>query len=204
MEPPLGLNVKDKVCKLKRALYGLKQSPRAWFRRFSNFMKNIGYVQSDADHTLFVKRQKKNITTLIVYVDDMVITCNDQKEITNIHKVLATEFELKDLGELKYFLGIELARSKRGISMCQRKYVLDLLAKTCMFDCQPTDTPIEVNQGLMIHSDQVPTNKERYQRLFGKLIYLCHTRLDITYVISVMSQLCMLRVQTIWKQCTES
>lgn len=77
--------------------------------------------------------------------------------------VLATEFELKDLGQLRYFLGIKVSRSQRGITICQRKYVLDLLAETDMLDCQPVETPIEMNHGLTLQTGQVPANKERYQ-----------------------------------------
>ena len=188
MDPPLGVESNGRVCKLKRALYGLKQSPRAWFGRLSSFMKKVGYKQSDADHTLFVKTSKGKTTALIVYVDDMVVTGNDPEEITKLQKLLAAEFELKDLGQLKYFLGIEVSRSKAGITMCQRKYVLDLLAETGMLDCKPTDTPIETNHKLSIHEDQVPVNREKYQKLVGKLIYLAHTRPDIAYAVSVVSR----------------
>ncbi|XP_050117549.1 uncharacterized mitochondrial protein AtMg00810-like [Malus sylvestris] len=89
---------------------------------------------------------------------------------------------------LKYFLGIEVARSKHGIFLSQRKYVLDLLAETGMLDCKPVDTPIEQNHRLGLFPDQVPTHKERYQRLVGRLIYLSHTRPDIAYAVSVVSQ----------------
>ncbi|CAL8178291.1 unnamed protein product [Prunus armeniaca] len=84
-------------------------------------------------------------------------------------------------GDLKYFLGIEVARSKHDIFLSQRKYVLDLLAETGMLDCKPIDTPSEQNHKLGLYLDQVHTNKERYQRLVGKLIYLAHTRFDIAY-----------------------
>ena len=89
-------------------------------------MKKVRYKQSDADHTLFVKKNKEEVTVLIVYVDDMEVTGDDPEEMSNLQTVLTAEFELKDLGHLKYFLGIEVARSKAGISMCQRKYVLVL------------------------------------------------------------------------------
>jgi len=100
------------VCKLQRALYGLKQSPRAWFGRFSLAMKKYGYQQSHSDHTLFLKRQRGKVTALIIYVDDMIITGDDSKEISSLQEQLATEFEMKNLGGLKYFMGIEVARSK--------------------------------------------------------------------------------------------
>ena len=83
----------------------------------------------------------------------MVVTGNDPSEITALQKKLAAEFELKDLGNLKYFLGIEVARSVQGISLCQRKYVIDLLTEMGMLDCKPAETPIEVNHGLSIHED---------------------------------------------------
>ncbi|KAI5312168.1 hypothetical protein L3X38_041341 [Prunus dulcis] len=108
----------------------------------------------------------------------------DKAEMQNLQKYLALEFEMTSLGDLKYFLGIEVARSKHGIFMSQRKYVLDLLAKTGMLDCKPIDTPSEQNHKLGLYLDQVPTDKEHYQRLVGKLIYLAHTRLDIAYEVS--------------------
>ncbi|KAM1912364.1 hypothetical protein ACFX14_000440 [Malus domestica] len=95
---------------------------------------------------------------------------------------------MKELGELKYFLGIEVARSKHGIFLSQPKYVLVLLAETGMLDCKPVDTPIEQNHCLGLFPNQVPTHKEQYQRLVERLIYLSHTRPDIAYAVSVVSQ----------------
>ncbi|GJX61870.1 putative RNA-directed DNA polymerase [Tanacetum coccineum] len=190
MELPPGVmnSEKGKVCKLKKALYGLKQSPRAWFGRFTKSMKAFGYRQSNSDHTLFVKRKAGKLTALIVYVDDMVVTGDDTEEIEALKNYLSQEFEMKDLGQLKYFLGIEVARSIQGISMSQRKYTLDLLAETGMLDCKPVDTPIEANHQLGMFPNQSPCDKGRYQRLVGRLIYLSHTRPDIAYAISVVSQ----------------
>ncbi|XP_048447545.1 uncharacterized mitochondrial protein AtMg00810-like [Pyrus x bretschneideri] len=95
---------------------------------------------------------------------------------------------MKDLGGLKYFLGIEVARSKQGIFLSQRKYVLYLLAETGMLDCKLANTPIVQNHHFVVHPDQVPTNRDRYQRLVGRLIYLSHTKPDIAYAVSVVSQ----------------
>ncbi|PNX82738.1 retrovirus-related Pol polyprotein from transposon TNT 1-94, partial [Trifolium pratense] len=108
MELPSGCNIPEacekKVCRLKKSLYGLKQSPRAWFGRFTKSMKAFGYSQSNADHTLFLKRQQGKITALIVYVDDMVVTGNDVEERKALQSYLSKEFEMKDLGPLKFFL----------------------------------------------------------------------------------------------------
>ncbi|KAI5340363.1 hypothetical protein L3X38_019637 [Prunus dulcis] len=95
---------------------------------------------------------------------------------------------MKDLGDLKYFPEIEVARSKTGIFLSQRKYVMDPLIETGMFGYKHVDTPIEMNHKLCEDMDQESTNKEQYQRLIGRLIYLAHTRLDISYVVSVVSQ----------------
>ena len=176
------------VCKLRKSLYGLKQSPRAWFGRFSQFMQKVGYRQSNSDHTLFLKHQRGKVTTLIIYVDDMVITGDDTIEMDKLQRQLASEFEMKDLGELKYFLGIEVARGREGIYLCQRKYIIDLLTETGMLDCKPIDTPIEQNHCLAEYPDQIPTDRARYQRLVGRLIYLAHTRPDVAYAVSVVSQ----------------
>lgn len=119
MELPPGAkrksSCKTEVCKLKKALYGLKQSPRAWFRRFSSTMKEFGYKQSNSDHTLFIKHKEGKVTALIVYVDDMVLTRDDPGERKALQEYLTSKFEMKDLSQLKYFLGIEVSRSKAGI-----------------------------------------------------------------------------------------
>ncbi|RVX07666.1 Retrovirus-related Pol polyprotein from transposon TNT 1-94 [Vitis vinifera] len=147
MDLPLGCMVSEKqcqkVCKLKKSLYGLKQSPRAWFGRFTKSMRAFGYRQSNSDHTLFLKKKHGKITALIVYVDDMVVTGNDPEERKALQNYLSREFEMKDLGPLKYFLGIEVSRSSEGIFLSQRKYALDLLQETGMSGCQPVNTPIE-------------------------------------------------------------
>ncbi|BFG42330.1 hypothetical protein CerSpe_286040 [Prunus speciosa] len=151
MDPPPGIPMTsgpNTVCKLRKSLYGLKQSPRAWFGRFTNSMKRFGYTPSSSDHTLFFKRRGGKLTALIIYVDDMVVTGNDNEEMQNLQKLLGSEFEMKELGELQYFLGIEVARSKHDIFLSQRKYVLDLLTETGMLDCKPADTPIEQNHKL--------------------------------------------------------
>ncbi|KAK3002615.1 hypothetical protein RJ639_022178 [Escallonia herrerae] len=128
------------------------------------------------------------VTALIVYVDDIIVTGNDSDEKEALRKYLAKEFEIKDLGKLKYFLGIEVARSKEGIFVSQQKYVLDLLEETGKLGCRPSDTPIEPNHRLAEFMEGEPTHKGMYQRLVGKLIYLSHTRPGIAYAVSVVSQ----------------
>jgi hypothetical protein len=101
----------------------------------------------------------------------------------NLHK----EFEVKDLGQLKYFLGIEIARSPKGIVLSQRKYVLDFLGDTSMLGCRVASTPIDQNHKSCANSGELVDN-EKYQNLVGRLIYLCHTRPNISYAVSVVSR----------------
>nr|GEY69480.1 putative ribonuclease H-like domain-containing protein [Tanacetum cinerariifolium] len=191
MEAPHGFTNKfgeREVCLLKKSLYGLKQSPRAWFGRFTLAMKNNGFKQSNSDHTLFLNHRGNLITCLIIYVDDMIVTGDDKEEITKLKKYLFTEFEMKDLGRLKYFLGIEVLRSKQGIFMCQKRYTLDLLVETGMIDCKPAYTLMIVNQKLYMEEKAKLADKGRYQQMVGKLIYLLHTRPNIAYAVGVVSQ----------------
>jgi hypothetical protein len=151
-------------------------------------MKSIGYKQSNSDHILFLKGNKRAIIALIVYVNDMIVTGNDPKEKEALQNHLAQEFKMKSLGHLKHFIGIEVSRLKEGIFLSQRKHALDLLKETDMTACSLLSTPIEENLKLSIHPQQIHTNKERYQRLVGRLMYPVHTRPDLAYVLSVISQ----------------
>nr|KYP41832.1 Retrovirus-related Pol polyprotein from transposon TNT 1-94 [Cajanus cajan] len=139
MEIPQGFKVqneRNKVCLLKKALYGLTQSLRAWFGRFTKEMVSLEYRQSQGDHTLFIKHSSTGkFALLFVYVDDMIIAGDDETEKLALKEKLAAQFEMKDLGKLKYFLGIEVAYSKNGIFISQRKYVLDLLKETGKLGC---------------------------------------------------------------------
>jgi hypothetical protein len=155
MELPPGFGIPEtagKVCRLKKSLYGLEQSPRAWFDRFG---------QCNGDHTIFYKHTKQKITILAVYVDDIIITGDDEEETMKLKESLRKEFEVKDLGRLKYFLGIEIAKSSKGISLSQRKYTLDLLNDMGMTGCRAAPTPIDQNHKLTAQSGEL-VDKESY------------------------------------------
>ncbi|RVW92914.1 Retrovirus-related Pol polyprotein from transposon RE1 [Vitis vinifera] len=192
MEIPLGFEgsmAKNQVCKLQKSLYDLKQSPRAWFDRFTKAVLKLGYKQGQADHTLFVKKSHAGkMAILIVYVDDIILSGNDTEELQNLKKYLLEEFEVKDLGNLKYFLGMEVARSRKGIIVSQRKYILDLLKETGMLGCKPIDTPMDSQKKLGIEKESTPVDRGRCQRLVGRLIYLSHTRPNIGFAVSAVSQ----------------
>ena len=191
MEQPPGFVAQgesDLVCRLRRSLYGLKQSPRAWFGRFSNVLKQFGMVRSEKDHFVFYRHytQHKSIF-LVVYVDDIVITGSDEDVIGKL-KHLSPHFQTKDLGHLKYFLGIEVAQSSTGIVISQRKYALDILEEIGMSDCRHVETPMDPNIKLLPEQGEPLSDPRRYRRLVGKLNYLTITRPDISFAVSVVSQ----------------
>ena len=125
---------------------------------------------------------------LIVYVDDIILTSNYEEELVRLKKLLAKEFEIKDPGYLKYFLGMEVARSRRGIFVSQWKYVLDLLKEIGMLGCKPVDTPMDSTKKIGAGNDSIPVDRGRYQKLVGWLIYLSHIRPNIGFFVSVVSQ----------------
>lgn len=190
MEQPPGFVAQGesgKVCHLRKSLYGLKQSPRAWFGKFSLAVERFGMQKSKFDHSIFYKQSKTGIILLVVYVDDIVITGNDAAGISSLKTFLHSQFQTKDLGLLKYVLGIEVAKSRKGIFLSQRKYVLDLLSETGKLGSKPASTPMIPNLQLT-KEGKLLEDPGRYRRLVGKLNYLTITRPDIAYSVSVVRQ----------------
>ena len=177
MEQPPGFVAQGEsslVCKLRRSLYGLKQSPRAWFEKFNSIVHAFGMKRSETDHSVFYcHTSSSGCVYLVVYVDDIVITRNDQEKIAQLKEHLFSHFQTKDLGKFEYFLGIEVAQSKDGIIISQRKYALDILKETGMSDCGPIDSPMDSNQKLLPNQGEPYSDPERYRRLVGKLIFRC-------------------------------
>jgi len=132
----------------------------------------MGYYQSRGDHTLFFKHSSKKVTALLVYVNDIVVTRNDDEEQQILKGKLAKKFEIKDLGVLKYFLGIEVAYSKAGIFLSQGKYILDLLAEIGMTGGKGSNIPLDPNLRLQENPKGKAVDRGRFQRLVDKLIYL--------------------------------
>ena len=131
------------VCKLNKSIYGLKQASRQWFAKFSHTLIQLGFKQSKANYSLFTRQKDHCFMMLLIYVDDVLIACNDKREVDQFKVLLDQKFKLKDLGDLRYFLGLEIARSNKDISLCQRKYTLEVLNDAGMLGCKPAKTPME-------------------------------------------------------------
>lgn len=145
MKQPEGYIKNPKLlCKLNRSLYGLKQAPGAWNARFDAFVRNISYVRSNHDMCLYVKRENTSRTYILLYVDDIILTGNDEREILKTKEALKEEFDITDLGNLKYFLGIKIERFKEGIFLSQAVYIKNLLKRFRMDVCNSVRTPIEI------------------------------------------------------------
>lgn len=192
MDQPLDFVVQGEssgmVCQLKCALYGLKQSPRVWFGRFSDVVQKYGMIRSAADHSVFYRLSpSKGSIYLIVYVDDIIITEENHDQIAQLKNHLFGHFQTKDLGKFRYFLGIEVAQSKDGV-ICQRKYLLDILEEVGMSNAKPVETPMDPNIKLFSGQGEPLKDPRKYCRLVERLNYLIVTRLDISFPVLVISQ----------------
>ncbi len=188
MRLPIGYDEKErKIVKLTKSIYGLRQSPRCWNTKFVTAMKEMGYVQSKADPCVFIKEEKNGERSVItVFVDDLIIASRNYKEVK---EVLMKKFKMRDLGELKWILGMRVERSKEKIDISQEAYVNEILEKFDMSDSKPAPTPLPQKvEELSMKSEEskkLYQNKKRYQSMIGPLLYLSNTtRPDITYSVN--------------------
>lgn len=199
MKPPPGYaflsskcpgDISSYVCRLKKSLYGLKQAPRCWFVKFAAALLKYGFHQSLSDSSLFTFKVDNAFVAILVYVDDILITGSSESLMADIKLYLQTQFKIKDLGPIRYFLGIEVARSTQGFYLNQRKYALDLLRDTGLTAAKPSVTPIEQNHKLLSNTSPLlsAADSSSYRQLVGRLIYLTITRPDLSYTIHVLSQ----------------
>ena len=148
----------------------------------------LGFTQSKSDYSLITRQQNKSFIVLLVYVDDVLIASNDQKEVNRFMMMLDQKFKIKDLGDLMFFLDLEVARSEKGIVLCQRKYALEVLEDAGLLCCKPVKTPMEQNVKLSKYGGDVLHDPSSYNRLIRRLLYLTITRPDITFVVHKLSQ----------------
>lgn len=142
----------DYVCRLRKAIYGLKQAPRAWYIELRNYLLSAGFVNSISDASLFILKKGKSMVYMLIYVDDILVTGNDDGLIQQTLHALAMRFSIKDPEDLHYFLGIEAKRTTSGLHLNQRKYIRDLLARTNMLSAKPVTTPMAASPKLSLHS----------------------------------------------------
>lgn len=176
------------VCKLQKLLYGLKRASREWNAKLTSFLIAQGFLQSKNDYTLFTKRIRGCMLILLVYVDDVIVACEEIEAIEDIKDKLHSEFQIENLVNLKYFLGIEVARSHKGLFIKQRKYTIKLLEEMGFLGSKPVVSPTESHVKLMHNDSEFLEDITHYRKLVGQLIYLTITRPDISYIVQQLSQ----------------
>eukprot|EP00253_Pinus_taeda_P001791 PITA_01791 len=190
IEQPQGFEVHGKeshVCRLKKALYGLKQAPRAWYSRIDTYLQGMGFTKSEADPKLYFIVIGEEPLILVLYVDDLVIT-GAERLIEHCKRDLATEFEMKDIGLMHYFLGLEVWQEEGHFFLGQGKYIVDILSRFHMEDCRPMSTPMITNWKKLHASDSKLVDPTLYRQLIGSLMYVVNTRPDICFAVNTMSQ----------------
>lgn len=189
MQLPPGFRTDDKtkVCRLHKSLYGLRQAPRCWFEKLSNALLEYGFLQESTDYSLFTYVHDDQRLHVLVYVDDLILSGSTPSLVINFKAYLSSKFHMKDLGILRYFLGIEVARKPSGIYICQRKYALGIIADAGLSGVKPASFPLDQNHKLTLAKGDLIPDPTMYRRLVGRLIYLSATRPDLSYSIHILT-----------------
>ncbi|KAM1712704.1 hypothetical protein ACFX12_023548 [Malus domestica] len=177
------------VCKLLKSLYGLKQAPRAWNSKFTSYLLAMGFTASVSDTSLFMKSDSVDIIILLLYVDDIILTGSSSVKVQNVVQELSTVFDLKDLGRLTYFLGLQIQYKSNGdIFVHQAKYIKDLIHKSGMDSCKPATTPCKPHSQLLCSEGTLLADPSTYRSVVGSLQYLTFTRPDIAFAVNAVCQ----------------
>ena len=191
MEKPEGFthnSNKEMVCKLNKAIYGLKQAPRVWFDKLKSTLVKFGYKSLKSDNSIFTKINDIATTYILIYVDDFIITGSSELEIKKVTAMLNSEFSVKDLGDLNYFLGIEVQRyGTSEMHLNQRKYIADILSRAKMDKANTLPTPMITNHQLSKYKGEAIQNIKQYRSIVGALQYVTITRPDISFSVNKVS-----------------
>ncbi|KAJ9535272.1 hypothetical protein OSB04_un001631 [Centaurea solstitialis] len=171
----------DHVYKLNKALYGLKQAPRAWYDTLSTFLLSKGFVRGKIDITLFLKKYPKHILLVQIYVDDIIFGSTNPKLCEKFELLMKSEYKMSMMGELTFFLGLQIKQSEKGIFINQGKYVHEMLKKFDLTSCTPMKTPMAPPLSLDKDSKGKPVDVTLYRGMIGSLLYLTASRPDIMY-----------------------
>ncbi|KAJ9542361.1 hypothetical protein OSB04_028867 [Centaurea solstitialis] len=176
------------LCHLKKSIYGLKQAPRAWYLELTNFLLAFGFQKSLADASLSIYRQKGLVAFFLIYVDDIVLTGNDNAFLDHVVNSLAARFSIKDLGPLHHFLGIEVIPHHDGLLLSQHRHIQDLLSLFHMDGAKDVATPLSFSIDLSRTDGSSSIDPTPYRKLVGSLQYLAFTRPDICFAVNKLSQ----------------
>jgi hypothetical protein len=190
IEQPQGFEVEDRkthVCRLKKAMYELKQAPRSWYGIIDSFLMSLAFTKTKFDLNLYFKVMTDEPVILLLYVYDLFLI-GEENLITYCKKKLATEFEMRYLGLMHYFLGLEVWQSPAKIFLNQGKYAAEILKRFDMLECKAMNTPMETNLKLLIDTSSKLVYVTLYRHIIGSLMYMTNTRPDICFVVNTLSQ----------------
>ncbi|GJS60066.1 putative ribonuclease H-like domain-containing protein [Tanacetum coccineum] len=173
----------DKVYKVVKALYGLHQAPRAWYETLANYLLSNGFKRGKIDQTLFIKKQKGDILLVQVYVDDIIFGSTNKELCTGFEKLMKDKFQMSSMGELTFFLGIQVQQKEGGIFISQEKYVAEILKKFNYSDVKSASTPVDLEKPLVKDGDADDVDVHLYRSMIGSLMYLTASRLDIMFAV---------------------
>jgi hypothetical protein len=175
---------------LLKSIYGLKQASRVWNTTFDEFVRSIGFQVSEFDPCLYIKCINGECILLLVYVDDVIVTGSSTEAIINVKTQLKERFEMTDSGACKFVLGIELVDNADGsVTLCQRRYIDDILKRFGMEDCKPVATPVDISAKIHDDEDASPPADVPYREAVGALMHLmCATRPDIAFAVGMVSR----------------
>jgi len=176
------------VYKLSKALYGLKQAPRAWYERLRDFLISKGFKIGKVDTTLFTKDIGKDLFVCQIYVDDIIFGSTNPSFCEEFGEMMSREFEMSMIGELSFFLGLQIKQLKEGTFVCQSKYVKDILKKFGMEDAKPIKTPMATNGHLDLDEGGNPVDQKLYRSMIGSLLYLTASRPDIMFSVCMCAR----------------
>ncbi|GJW71470.1 putative ribonuclease H-like domain-containing protein [Tanacetum coccineum] len=178
----------NKVYKVIKALYGLHQAPRAWYERLSTFLLKHGYRRGAIDKTLFIKKDRKDIMLVQVYVDDIIFGSTMTSMVKEFEKLMQKEFKISSMGKLTFFLGLQVKQSTAGIFISQDKYVKDILNKFDFRTIKPATTPIEAHKSLGKDEEGEDVDVHLYRSMIGCLMYLTTSRPDIMFAVCLCAR----------------
>ncbi|GJR94660.1 retrovirus-related pol polyprotein from transposon TNT 1-94 [Tanacetum coccineum] len=176
------------VFKLKKALYSLKQAPKAWYDRLKSFLIDYEYTIGLVDNTLFTKKRNSHIIIVQIYVDDIIFGSTYQELCDDFSKIMHDEFEMSMMGELNFFLGLQIKQLEDGIFFNQSKYVKEMLKKFGLEDSKPIKTPMSSETKLTRDEDGEPIDDTKYRGMIGSLLYLTASRPDIMFSVCLCAR----------------
>jgi hypothetical protein len=177
-----------RVYKLRKALYGLKQAPRAWYGRLRGFLFEQGFEMGKVDQTLFLLRQGRDILIVQLYVDDIVFGGSSSSLVARFADDMCREFEMSMMGELQFFLGLQIKQSKEGTFVHQAKYTKDIVRKFKMKDSKAMATPMSTTTSLDPDEEGEHVDQKEYRSMIGSLFYLTATRPDIQFSVCLCAR----------------